>query len=25
MLIEYASSLTETDKITAEYIYNTEA
>jgi len=25
MLIEYASSLTETDKITADYIYNTEA
>lgn len=25
LLIEYASSLTETDKIIAEYIYNTEA
>jgi len=25
LLIEYASSLTETDKITAEYAYNTEA
>jgi len=25
LLIEYASSLTETDKITAEYDYNTEA
>ena len=25
LLIEFASSLTETDKITAEYIYNTEA
>ncbi len=25
LLVEYASSVTETDKITAEYIYNTEA